>query len=136
MKVFSGSISWIFYCRKRSEREKGAVRSNVQTLPTKILPDTQFLMAILNSKIMDFYFRHNFAGHGDPFNKGRIEFRRIFMELTPVAPASKSKKSLIEDRVRLILAEPSGADIFLDCPRITPYEASNPSRKYDPDCLA
>lgn len=63
-----------------------------------------FLMAIMNSSLMDYYFRQNFIGHGDPFAGGRLEFRGIFMEQMPVFPATSKQKAPIIKRVEKILA--------------------------------
>jgi hypothetical protein len=70
-----------------------------------------FLLAIMNSRLMDYYFRQNFAGHGDPFKGGRLEFRGIFMEHMPVAPASDAIKAPIIERVQQILSNTNGPDV-------------------------
>lgn len=71
-----------------------------------------YLMSVMNSKLMDYYFRQNFAGHGDPFKGGRLEFRGIFMELMPVFPATDTQKVPITERVQKILADPTGPEVL------------------------
>ncbi|KAF0178662.1 MAG: hypothetical protein FD164_2181 [Nitrospirae bacterium] len=70
-----------------------------------------YLMAVMNSRLMDYYFRQNFAGHGDPFKGGRIEFRGIFMEMLPVFPAADTQRAPIVERVQTILAAPGSPDV-------------------------
>lgn len=71
-----------------------------------------YLMAVMNSQLMDYYFRHNFARHGDPFAGGRLEFRGIFMENIPVFPATDTQKAPITKLVQAILANPISPDIL------------------------
>lgn len=71
----------------------------------------KYLMAVLNSALMDYFFRQSFVGLGDLFAGGRLEFRSIFMENVPVFVAKDNQKSPITQRVQTILADPSSPDI-------------------------
>ena len=44
---------------------------------------------MLNSKLLDFYFRLAMPCLDDPFSGGDMEFRAVFMEHTPIAPAAE-----------------------------------------------
>ena len=61
-----------------------------------IIPkDDAYLLALLNSKLLDFYFRMLSPCLDDPFNGGHMEFRGFFMEQTPIASAEPDiEKSL------------------------------------------
>ena len=48
-----------------------------------------YLLALLNSKLLDFYFRLAMPCLDDPFSGGDMEFRAVFMEHTPIAPAAE-----------------------------------------------
>ena len=51
-----------------------------------------YLLALLNSKALDFYFRLAMPCLDDPFDGGDMEFRAVFMEHTPIAPAAEPTK--------------------------------------------
>ncbi len=61
-----------------------------------IIPDDDsFLLALLNSKVLDFYFRLAMPCLDDPFNGGDMEFSGVFMQRVPIAPAKpKTRKYL------------------------------------------
>ena len=70
-----------------------------------ILPDAdKHLVAVLNSRLVDFYCRSTFPTLGDPWKGGRLEFRGIFMEKLPIPKMQNGDKSAIDSRVRKILA--------------------------------
>ena len=53
-----------------------------------IIPDDDAcLLALLNSKLLDCYFRLAMPCLDDPFDGGDMEFRGVSMERTPIAPA-------------------------------------------------
>ena len=61
-----------------------------------IIPeDDAYLLSLLNSRLLDFYFRMLAPCLDDPFSGGHMEFRAFFMEQTPIAPAEPNiEKSL------------------------------------------
>lgn len=52
--------------------------------------DDGWLAAILNSTVLDFYFRLAAPCLDDPFDGGDMRFKRYFMETVPIAAASSS----------------------------------------------
>ena len=48
-----------------------------------------YLLALLNSKVIDFYFRLAMPCLDDPFDGGDMEFSAVFMEHTPIAPTDE-----------------------------------------------
>ena len=55
-----------------------------------IIPgDDSFLLAILHSKLIDFYFRLALPCLDDPFDGGDLRFKHAWMEHTPIAPAAE-----------------------------------------------
>ena len=58
-----------------------------------IIPvDDAYLLALLNSKVLDLYFRLAMPCLDDPFDGGDMEFRGAFMERVPIAPANTATK--------------------------------------------
>ena len=65
--------------------------------------DDLYLLALLNSKLLDFYFRLAMPCLDDPFSGGDMEYRAVFMAHTPIAPAhAKTKQRLasLADRIQ------------------------------------
>lgn len=54
--------------------------------------DDAYLLALLNSKVLDLYFRLAMPCLDDPFDGGDMEFRGAFMERVPIAPANAATK--------------------------------------------
>ena len=61
-----------------------------------------YLLDLLNSKLLDFYFRMAMPRLDDPFNGGDMEFSGVFMERTPIAPAKPEMRKCLK-------SVPSGA---------------------------
>ena len=58
-----------------------------------IIPgDDAYLLALLNSKLLDYYFRLTLSCLGDPFNGGRMRFFNVDMELVPIVQADSTTK--------------------------------------------
>ena len=58
-----------------------------------IIPgDAPYLLAILNSKLMDFYFRLALPCLDDPFDGGDMRFKNAWMNHTPIAAAADTTK--------------------------------------------
>ena len=70
-----------------------------------LVPDGDFyLLALLNSKLLDFYFRMAMPCLDDPFSGGDMEYRAIFMECTPIATPDASSKELLAGLAQQIQA--------------------------------
>lgn len=72
--------------------------------------DPYYLLAVLNSKLMDYLYRSEFPSWGDPWKGGRIQFRGDRMATLPIPLASDSQKSLIIELVQKIISKPDGRD--------------------------
>ncbi len=63
-----------------------------------IIPgDDAYLLALLNSTLLDFYFRLTLICLDDPFNGGRMRFFSADMEHVPIAPADAETKKRLSD---------------------------------------
>ena len=69
-----------------------------------IAENSEFLLGILNSQLMDYYYRQYFPSWGDPWKAGRVQFRGDRMKQVPIALANATRKNLIVKSVRKILA--------------------------------
>ncbi len=54
------------------------------TMKMFFIPFNPIILAILNSKLFDWYARMNFSSLGDPWNGGRLEFKTIYMSKVPI----------------------------------------------------
>ena len=59
----------------------------------------KYLLGILNSNLMDYYFRSTFPAWGDVWHGGRVQFRGDRMELIPVVTASPKIEKQIADNI-------------------------------------
>ena len=73
--------------------------------------DKEYLLGIMNSELMDFYYRHTFPSWGDPWNRGRIHFNGFAMSAVPIYEANKTQREEIARRVKEILESPQGEDV-------------------------
>ena len=64
------------------------------------------LLAILNSKLFDWYARHKFQSLNDPWAGGRLQFKKASMEVVPIAEQTAAQKVELSDLVKQILADP------------------------------
>ena len=67
---------------------------------------SNFLLAILNSTLLDFYFRHKLVSLGDPAIGGGMEFRKVFMQDTPIATHDKNLSDRIAAKAEKIVSAP------------------------------
>ena len=67
-----------------------------------------YLLGILNSELMDFFYRHTFPAWGDPWLDGRIRFRGSRMKALPIMEADAQTRDKIAKVVKHILAAPQG----------------------------
>ena len=58
-------------------------------------PNSEYLLGIMNSKLMDFYFRHTFPAWGDPWRGGRVQFRGDRMSKIPIFWPEERKAEIV-----------------------------------------
>lgn len=73
--------------------------------------ENEFILGVLNSQMMDYYYRHNFPSWGDPWKGGRVQFRGDRMADVPIPVASDKQKAAISEHVEKILADPDSPDV-------------------------
>lgn len=66
--------------------------------------DSKYLLGVLNSKLMDYFYRNTFPSWGDPWKGGRIQFRGDRMNKIPIPNASSDMKFKIVTKVDNILS--------------------------------
>ncbi len=79
--------------------------------------DDGYLLALLNSKLLDIYFRLSMPCLGDPFSGGRMLFSGIFMERTPIAqakPETKKRLANLANRIQRAKQADPAADAAAD----------------------
>lgn len=70
--------------------------------------DAKYLLGLMNSKLMDHFFRCEFPSWGDPWNGGRIQFRGDRMKKLSIPTATKNQQLEIETRVKKIMMTKKG----------------------------
>ena len=79
---------------------------------TYVLPTTDFsLLAILNSRVFDWYARHKFQSLNDPWAGGGLRFIRQYMAHAPIAARTASQKAELSRLVAEILAAPDSDNV-------------------------
>ena len=73
--------------------------------------DNEYLLGVLNSEPMDFFYRHTFPSFGDPWNRGRMQFKLFKMAEVPIAPANQTQQQKIAHLVSEILQSPQSASV-------------------------
>ena len=58
-----------------------------------LTPEAPYVLAVLNSKLLDWFYRSTFPSWGDPWNSGRVQFRGNLMNKVPIPPANSADKS-------------------------------------------
>ena len=76
--------------------------NTVHFIPTNDLS----LLAILNSKLFDWYARHKFQSINDPWEGGRLRFFSQYMEKVPIANRTAAQKAELSYLVKQILSDP------------------------------
>ena len=74
----------------------------------------KYLLAVLNSKAMDFFYRLNAPSLDNPFNQGYISFKGFFMEKLPIAEPDAKTRAQIEalvDKIHAAKERDPSADI-------------------------
>ncbi len=79
---------------------------------TYIIPTEDLsLLAILNSKIFDWYARHKFQSLNDPWSGGRLLFKKVSMKDVPIANRTEEQKAELSEMVERILADPNSDQV-------------------------
>ncbi len=79
---------------------------------TYVLPTTDLsLLAILNSRVFDWYARHKFQSLNDPWAGGGLRFIRQYMAHAPVAARTAAEKAELSRLVTQILADPGSDNV-------------------------
>ena len=69
------------------------------------------LLAILNSRLFDWYARHKFQNLKDPWAGGGVRFFTQYMKKVPIADRTAAQKAKLSDLVKQILANPQSDDV-------------------------
>ena len=69
------------------------------------------LLAILNSKLFDWYARYSFGSFGDTWEGGGLFFFAQYMEKVPIADRTDAQKAALSRLVEQILADPEGSEV-------------------------
>ena len=74
---------------------------------TYFIPSSDLsLLAILNSKLFDWFARHKFQSLNDPWKGGRLQFKKVSMEKVPIVDRTDAQKVVLSTLVEQILADP------------------------------
>lgn len=65
-----------------------------------VTPEPYFLLAVLNSRLLDFLYRSEFPSWGDPWKGGRVQFRGSRMKQVPIPVADKAQQKVLADLAR------------------------------------
>jgi len=65
-----------------------------------LTPDPYFLLAVLNSRLLDYVYRSEFPSWGDPWKGGRVQFRGSRMKQVPIPVATGAQKRVLADLAR------------------------------------
>ena len=77
-----------------------------------ILPTDDFsLLAILNSRLIDWYARYRFQNLNDPWDGGGLRFIAQYMRPAPIADRTPTQKAELSRLVEQILANPESEDV-------------------------
>lgn len=64
--------------------------------------EIDYLLGVMNSSVLDYHYRHNFPAWGDPWNGGRVQFRKDRMVDAPIPWPEKPQRDLVADCVKAI----------------------------------
>ena len=96
--------------RAMSDRQGHLINDKCFLIPG----DDGYLLALLNSRLLDFYFRLVMPCLDDPFDGGDLEYRGVFMEHTPIAPAAENTKqslAALAEQIQTAKQADSAADL-------------------------
>ena len=79
---------------------------------TYILPTNDFsLLAILNSRLFDWYAKYKFQSLNDPWSGGGLRFIAQYMHHVPIADRTLNQKAELSRLVEQILEDPENEDV-------------------------
>ena len=79
---------------------------------TYILPTNDFsLLAILSSRLFDWYARHKFQTLNDPWSGGGLRFIAQYMRHAPIADRTPEQKAELSSLVKQILDDPESDEV-------------------------
>jgi type I restriction-modification system DNA methylase subunit len=78
---------------------------------TFIMPFDVYVLALMHSRLFDWYYRLNFQCLGDPHNRGRIRFKTQYMEQLPIPSIHSNEQAPIFSLVQQVLAAPDSPDV-------------------------
>ena len=81
--------------------------NSIYFIPTSDLS----LLAILNSRLFDWYARHKFQSINDPWAGGRLQFLAQYIQYVPIADRTAEQTEELSDFVKQILADPQSDDV-------------------------
>ena len=96
--VYTQTAKLLYACY---DTEKAFGLNNVYFIPTRDLS----LLAILNSRLFDWYARHKFYNLNDPWRGGRLQFFAQYMKKVPIADMTSEQKMALSRLVKQILAD-------------------------------
>ncbi|MBS0537003.1 MAG: Eco57I restriction-modification methylase domain-containing protein, partial [Proteobacteria bacterium] len=65
-----------------------------------LAPEPYYLLAVLNSRLLDFLYRSEFPSWGDPWKGGRVQFRGSRMKQVPIPVADKAQQRALAELTR------------------------------------
>ena len=81
--------------------------NSIYFIPTSDLS----LLAILNSRLFDWYARHKFQSINDPWAGGRLQFLAQYVQYVPIADRTAAQKTALSRLVERILADPESEKV-------------------------
>ena len=81
--------------------------NSIYFIPTSDLS----LLAILGSRLFDWYARHKFQSLNDPWAGGRLQFLAQYMAYVPIADRTAAQKAALSRLVEQILADPQSNSV-------------------------
>ena len=104
-KIIYPRIAKSFYVYYDTAKMFGV--NTIYFLPTNDLS----LLAILGSRLFDWYARHKFHKLQDPWAGGSLQFNKVNMETVPVADRTAAQKAELSRLVERILADPESDSV-------------------------
>ena len=102
--IYSDTAKFLYGCYNIT---KAFLLDTVYFISTRDLS----LLAILNSKLFDWYARHKFPSRNDPWEGGRLRFKKTYMKHVPIADRSVVQKAKLSRLVEQILSDPESDSV-------------------------
>ena len=88
------------------------VKKTYSDATTFFIPMNDFtLLAILNSRLFDWFARHKFCTHNDPWAGGGLEYLTQYMQRVPIADRTPEQKAELSQLVERILEDPESENV-------------------------